>query len=82
MSQISQVKTAFANGRCAAARLPVEAGISPGDEIKLTVVGPGKVLIELGNELPEYRHFIARRSKQGDKVTPAMVASLLEEAGL
>ncbi len=81
MSQLSQTKTAFANGRCAAARLPVEAGINPGDEIKLTVVGPGKVLIELGNEMPEYRHFITKRSKLGNKVTSAMVAKLLEDAG-
>jgi len=75
-------KKAFSNGRTAAARLPAEAGIKPGDRIKVTVVGPGKVLIERGVELPEYAHFIAKRSRAGGKVTSALVARLLEDAGL
>ena len=78
----SPLKTAFANGRSTAARLPAEAGISPGDPIRLTIVAPGKVLIELGAELPDYSHFIGKRSKSGGKVTGNMVASLLEDAGL
>ena len=78
----SSLKTAFANGRSTAARLPAEAGISPGDKIRLTIVAPGKVLIELGAELPEYGHFVGKRSKAGGKVTAEMVASLLEDAGL
>jgi hypothetical protein len=75
-------KTAFSNGRSAAARLPVEAGIRPGDPITVTVVGPGKVLVERGPELPEYTHFVRKRSKGGGKVTDELVARLLEEAGL
>ena len=39
-------KKAFSNGRWAAARLPVDAGIRPGDAITVTVISPGKVLIE------------------------------------
>ena len=78
----SALKTAFANGRSTAARLPAAAGISPGDPIRLTIFAPGKVLIELGAELPEYSHFIGKRSKSGGKVTGKMVASLLEDAGL
>lgn len=75
-------KTAFSNGRSAAARLPAEAGIRPGDRITVTVVAPGKVLVELGHELPEYAHFIPRRSKDGGNVTSELVAKLLEDAGL
>ncbi len=74
-------KKAFSNGRSAAARLPVEAGIKAGDRIKVTVVGPGKVLIERGTELPEYAHFIAKRSKSGGNVSDELVAQLLEDAG-
>ena len=75
-------KKAFSNGRSAAARLPVDAGIRPGDRITVTVIGPGKVLIERGAELPEYTHFIPRRSKAGGNVTSELVAKLLEDAGL
>jgi hypothetical protein len=75
-------KTAFSNGRSAAARLPAEAGIKPGDPIQVTVVAPGKVLIERGPELPEYTHFVRKRSKDGGNVTNALVAKLLEESGL
>ena len=75
-------KTAFSNGRSTAARLPVEAGIKPGDPITVTVVAPGKVLIERSAELPDYTHFVRRRSKSGGKVTNALVAKLLEDAGL
>jgi len=74
-------KTAFSNGRSAAARLPVEAGIKPGDAIQVTVVAPGKVLIERGPDLPDYSHFIRKRSKTGGKVTSELVKKLLEEAG-
>jgi hypothetical protein len=75
-------KTAFSNGRSAAARLPAEAGIKPGDPIQVTVVAPGKVLIERGAELPEYTHFVRKRSKDGGNVTSELVAKLLEESGL
>jgi len=75
-------KTAFSNGRSAAARLPADAGIKPGDQIMVTVVAPGKVLIELGQELPEYTHFIRKRSRGGGNVTSELVAKLLEDAGL
>jgi len=75
-------KTAFSNGRSAAARLPAEAGIRPGDPIQVTVVAPGKVLIERGPELPEYTHFVRKRSRDGGNVTSALVAKLLEESGL
>ena len=75
-------KKAFTNGRSAAARLPIESGIKPGDPIHVTVVAPGKVLVELGAEMPEYGHFIGRRSKEGGKVTGELVAKLLDEAGL
>lgn len=75
-------KTAFSNGRSAAVRLPAEAGIRPGDRITVTVVAPGKVLVELGHGLPEYAHFIPRRSKGGGNVTSELVAKLLEDAGL
>jgi hypothetical protein len=74
-------KKAFSNGRSAAARLPVDAGIRPGDVITITVLAPGKVLIERGAELPDYRHFLPKRSKNGGNVTPEMVAKILEEAG-
>jgi hypothetical protein len=74
-------KKAFSNGRSAAARLPVDAGIRPGDVITVTVIAPGKVLIERGAELPDYSHFIPKRSKSGGTVTPELVARLLEEAG-
>jgi hypothetical protein len=75
-------KTAFSNGRSAAARLPAEAGIKPGDQIKVTVLAPGKVLVERGQDLPEYSHFVAKRSRSGGKVTNELVARLLEDAGL
>lgn len=75
-------KTAFSNGRCAAARLPAAAGIRPGDPIQVTVVAPGKVLIERGPELPDYTHVVRKRSKEGGNVTSEMVAKLLEESGL
>jgi len=75
-------KIAFSNGRCAAARLPADAGIRPGDPITITVLAPGKVLIERGPELPEYTHFVGKRSKEGGKVTNELVAKLLEDAGL
>jgi len=75
-------KTAFSNGRSAAARLPAEAGIKPGDPIKITVLAPGKVLVEGDQELPDYSHVIAKRSREGGKVTNELVAKLLEEAGL
>lgn len=74
-------KTAFSNGRSAAARLPADAGIKPGDQITITVVAPGKVLIELGHELPEYAHFIPKRSRNGGNVTNELVAKLLDDAG-
>ena len=79
---MKEQKKAFSNGRSAAARLPVDAGIRAGDRITVTVLGPGKVLIERGAELPEYRHFVARRSKSGGNVSDALVAKLLEDAGL
>jgi hypothetical protein len=75
-------KKAFSNGRSAAARLPADAGIRPGDPINVKVLGPGKVLIERSAEVPEYGHFIARRSKSGGNVSSALVAKLLEDAGL
>ena len=75
-------KKAFSNGRSAAARLPVDAGIRAGDAITVTVLGPGKVLIERGAELPDYSHSFPKRSKSGGNVTSEMVARLLEEAGL
>ena len=75
-------KIAFSNGRSAAARLPADAGIRPGDPINVTVLAPGKVLIERGPELPEYAHFVRKRSKEGGKVTDELVARLLEDAGL
>lgn len=75
-------KTAFSNGGSAAARLPAQSNIKPGDPIRVTVVAPGKVLIELGPELPEYRHFVRKRSKSGGNVTDSLVAKLLEDAGL
>lgn len=74
-------KTAFSNGRSAAARLPAEAGIRPGDAIRVTVVGPGKVMIESAVELPDYRHSFPKRSRAGGNVNSALVAKLLEEAG-
>lgn len=76
-----QSKTAFANGRSAAARLPAEAGIKSGDAIRVTVVGPGKVLIERDQDLPDYSHSFPKRSKAGGNVTSELVAKLLEEAG-
>jgi virulence-associated protein VagC len=75
-------KKAFSNGRSAAARLPVDAGIRAGDRITVTVIGPGKVLIERGAERPDYSHFLPKRSKSGGNVTSEMVAKLLEDAGL
>ena len=75
-------KRAFTNGGSTAARLPAESGIKPGDPIHVTVVAPGKVVIELGAESPEYTHFVARRSKDGGMVTDELVAKLLDEAGL
>lgn len=75
-------KTAFSNGRSAAARLPAEAGIKPGDQIKVTVLAPGRILIERGHDLPDYSHFVAKRSRDGGKVTNALVAKLQEDAGL
>ncbi len=74
--------TAFANGRSAAARLPAEAGIRPGDPIHVTVVAPGKVLVERGSELPDYTHVFRKRSRSGGKVTNELVAKLLEDVGL
>lgn len=74
-------KKAFSNGRSAAARLPAEAGIKPGDPINVTIVGPGKVLIERGADLPDYSHFFPKRSRHGGKVTSELVAKLLREAG-
>ena len=74
-------KTAFSNGRSAAARLPAEAGIKPGDPISVTVVGPGKVLIERGAEIPDYSHFFRKRTRRGGTVTGELVARLLNEAG-
>ena len=75
-------KKAFSNGRSAAARLPAHAGIRAGDRITVTVLAPGKVLIERGAELPEYAHFLPKRSKAGGNVTSELVAKLLEDAGL
>ena len=75
-------KKAFSNGRSSAVRLPVEAGIRAGDRITVTVLAPGKVLIERGAELPEYTRFIPKRSKTGGNVTSELVAKLLEDAGL
>ena len=75
-------KSAFSNGRSAAARLPAEAGIRAGDPITVTVIAPGKVLIERGPDLPEYAHFIGKRSKAGGNVDSKLVAKLLEDAGL
>lgn len=77
-----EAKKAFSNGRSAAARLPAEAGIRAGDAINVTVLGPGKVLIERGTELPDYRHSFPKRSKAGGTVTDELVARILEEAGL
>ena len=74
-------KKAFSNGRSAAARLPVEAGIKAGDDINITVLGPGKVLIERGAELPDFSHSFPKRTKNGGRVTSELVAKLLEEAG-
>jgi hypothetical protein len=74
-------KTAFSNGGSAAARLPAEAKIRPGDPIRVTVLAPGKVLVELGSELPEYTSFVRRRSKTGGHVNSELVARLLEESG-
>jgi hypothetical protein len=75
-------KTAFSNGGSAAARLPSEAGIKPGDPISITIVGPGKVLIERGAELPDYSHFFRKRTRRGGSVTSELVARLLDDAGL
>lgn len=75
-------KTAFSNGGSAAARLPADAKIKPGDPIRITVLAPGKVLVELGSELPDYAHFVRRRSKAGGNVSNELVARLLEESGL
>jgi hypothetical protein len=75
-------KTAFTNGRSAAARLPAEAGIKPGDPINVTIIGPGKVLIERGGEFPDYSHFFRKRTRRGGSVTSELVARLLKEAGL
>jgi virulence-associated protein VagC len=75
-------KSAFSNGRSAAARLPADAGIKPGDPIQVTVLGPGKVLIERGQEWPDLDHAIPSRSRKGPTVTDELVAKLLEEAGL
>ena len=74
--------TAFSNGRSASARLPADAGIKPGDPIKVTVVAPGKVLIERSDELPDYSQFFRKRTKRGGTVTNELVARLLGEAGL
>ena len=74
-------KIAFSNGRSAAARLPAKAGIRPGDPINVTVLGPGKVLIERSLDLPEYTHFVRKRSKDGGKVTNELVAKLLYNVG-
>lgn len=77
----SSSKKAFANGRSAAARLPSEAGIKAGDEITVTVLGPGKVLIETGEDLPDYSQVLPRRGKGKPSVTPALVARLMKDAG-
>lgn len=74
-------KKAFSNGRSTAARLPVEAGIKPGDPITVTVLAPGRVLVERGTELPDYRYFFPKRSKTGGTVTDELVARILEESG-
>ena len=74
-------KAAFSNGRCAAARLPAEAGIKAGDPIKVTVLAPGKVLVERGAELPDYSQTFRKRSREGRTVTSEVVAKLLREAG-
>ncbi|HSS27524.1 MAG TPA: hypothetical protein VLL50_06190 [Usitatibacter sp.] len=74
-------KTAFSISRSAAARLPADAGIRPGDPINVTVLAPGKILIERAPELPEYRYFVPKRSKHGGKVTTELVAKLLRGAG-
>jgi hypothetical protein len=76
-----QAKKAFSNGRSAAARLPVESGIKAGDAINVTVLGPGKVLIERDAELPDYSFFLPKRSKSGGNVTSELVARILEESG-
>jgi hypothetical protein len=75
-------KTAFSNGGSAAARLPSEAGIKPGDAIVVTVLAPGKVIVERAAEVPDYSGAIRRRSRKGGNVTPEMVARLLEQSGL
>lgn len=75
-------KTAFSNGRSAAARLPAGAGIKAGDAIQVTVIAPGKVLIEREAELPDYAHFFRRRTRRGGTVTDELVAKLLGDAGL
>jgi hypothetical protein len=74
-------KTAFANGRSAAARLPAEAGIRPGDPITITIVAPGKVVIERGPERPDFSGILRRDPKDRGKVTSALVRKLLEESG-
>jgi hypothetical protein len=70
-------RTAFSNGRSAAVRLPADAGIRSGDPINVKVVAPGKVLIELGADLPEYTHLVRKRSRKGGNVTDELVAKLL-----
>jgi bifunctional DNA-binding transcriptional regulator/antitoxin component of YhaV-PrlF toxin-antitoxin module len=75
-------KTAFSNGGSAAARLPSEAGIKPGDAIVVTVVAPGKVVVERAAEVPDYSVVIRKRSRKGGNVTAEMVARLLEQSGL
>ena len=74
-------KTAFSNGGSAAVHLPAEAKIRPGNPIRITVLGPGRVLVELGSELPEYTHFVRRRSKAGGHVNDRLVARLLKGSG-
>jgi hypothetical protein len=66
----------------AAARRPAEAGIKPGDPNQVTILAPGKVLIERGNELPDFSHVIRKRGRNGEAVTDELVGKLLEEAGL
>ena len=75
-------KTAFSNGGSTAARLPSEAGIKPGDAIVVTVVAPGKVVVERAAEVPDYSVVIRKRSRKGGNVTAEMVARLLEQSGL
>lgn len=73
---------AFSKGRSAAVNLPVEANIKPGDSISLTVLAPGRVLVERNDEIPDYTHFVPKRTTGKPKVTSELVRKLLRRSGL